>query len=163
MFLGSDVGVPQSKQNNDSPRGFHRLRSCRGWMTECFSLSHSLTLTLSLAPRPSPSGVRQATRRWRSTRTSSSCYRRLWMTRRRSCRHASPCHAMWTRSTAAHRPASCCPRSTPRRRTTTATAGRRYEGVRACVCARVCERTPHSITWPVLHHVRCLWFKNILQ
>lgn len=105
---------------------------CLLWLKTHFNEmnTHSLMLSLSLfISRPLPSGERQATRKWQSMRTSSSCCRLLWMTPRRSCRHASPCHATLTRSTEAHRLAFFCPRSTRRKLTTTSTHGDRYSNI----------------------------------
>lgn len=96
------------------------------WFTVGVSYCLLAELSAPVACRLSLSGGRPATRKWPSTRTSSSCCRLLWTTPRRSCRPASPCRATSTRSTAARRPASCSPKSTPHRRTTTSTPGDRY-------------------------------------
>lgn len=118
-------------------------------LTLCVSDNELVELSAPVACRPSLSGGRPATRKWPSTRTSSSCCRLLWTTPRRSCRRASPCRATSTRSTAARRPASCSPRSTPHRRTTTSTPGDRY----------VATVHPHD-TECLRHGVWLVWVKK---
>lgn len=70
-------------------------------------------------------------------RTLNSCCRPHWMMPRKSCRHASPCRGTSTQSTEAPRLASCSPRSTRHRRTTTSTLGDRYGIIRYNLCKRL--------------------------
>lgn len=85
-----------------------------------------MPLLSSCDSRPSPSGERQATRKWQSMRTLNSCCRLLWTMPRRSCRRGSPCPDTSTQNTGARRLGSCSPKSTRHRRTTTSMAGGRY-------------------------------------
>ena len=77
-----------------------------------------LNLSLSLGRRLL-SGELQAITTYQSMKTSNSCCRRRWMTLRTFCSLDSLCRDILTRSMEVRKPASCSPKSTLRRPTTT--------------------------------------------
>ncbi|XP_061650301.1 protein transport protein Sec23A isoform X1 [Phyllopteryx taeniolatus] len=105
-----------------------RTRTRTRTHTRTHTRSMFLRATVGAHVRRWPSGGRRATRRWRSTRTSGTFFRLRWTTPRSCCTRASPCPDTSTPSTAAARLASCSPKSTPPRRTTTCTPGGRSRG-----------------------------------